>query len=522
MEGVLVTARQESATFDVTVVSDAKGRYSFPRSHLGAGRYTLKIRAVGYDLSSANTVQVPAGARATLDLTLDKTKDMSTKQLTSVEWLMTVPGTDEQKAMVQKQIQSCTYCHELERIFKSKHTAEQFLPVIDRMHRYFPDGSMAGTEGRGRARMDDHMNAMPGQESMWGFAPGVKKTDLANYLASVNLSGGRSLPSDYKTLPRPKGNATRVIITQYDLPRKDTVPHDSDVDSKGNVWYTDQSDYYVGVLDGKTGAIKEWPLPKATTHKFGGASDITLDHKDRPWFSVTSDKVGGNFGMPGRFDPQTGTWTPVEGLSGGSQFNAIGPDGTVVQGTLKIDADSMKVLDSFEWQKSPSTPQGTHVVYEPAMDSKGNWYNTDFFSDYIIQVEAKTKKVNWLKVPTVYSEPRRGRMDGQDRYWFGEFTGDKVAVLDTKTLKFREFPVGIKWSAPYTSSVPDAKGRVYSPSAASDRVFQVDPKTGEVVAFLMPTRDFDSKQVSIDPVSKRIVWLANTRNARMIKIEPLD
>jgi streptogramin lyase len=160
--------------------------------------------------------------------------------------------------------------------------------------------------------------------------------------------------------------------------------------------------------------------------------------------------------------------------------------------------------------------------YEPAMDSKGNWYITDFGSSYIIKIDAKTKEVGWYKTPTAMSEPRRGKMDSQDRFWFGEYTGDKIGMFDGKTNKITEFDTGIKWSGPYTASIPDAGGRVYSPSGASDRVFQLDPKTGEVVAFLMPTRDFDSKQVSIDPISKKIVWLANTRNARLVKIEPLD
>src|SRR6266545_233978 len=51
MEGVLVTARRDGANFDVTVVSDAQGKYSFPRTHLQPGKYTIKMRAVGYDLA---------------------------------------------------------------------------------------------------------------------------------------------------------------------------------------------------------------------------------------------------------------------------------------------------------------------------------------------------------------------------------------------------------------------------------------------------------------------------------------
>jgi hypothetical protein len=38
----------------------------------------------------------------------------------------------------------------------------------------------------------------------------------------------------------------------------------------------------------------------------------------------------------------------------------------------------------------------------------------------------------------------------------------------------------------------------------------------------MPVRDFDSKQMTVDPVEKKAVWFANTRNARLVKLEPLD
>jgi len=526
MEGVLVTARLDGANYDVTVVSDAQGKYSIPRTHLkGAGKATVKIRAVGFDLTSANTADVAAGKTASLDLTLDKAKDLS-KQLSSTEWLMSVAGTDAQKSMVQRQIESCTYCHSMERIVRSRHNAEQFLPVINRMFRYYPDGSMAGTETplRGRAKFHpketaDMFEKMPA----WGYAPGVKKTDLAAYLATINLSGGKSLPASFQTLPRPKGKATKVIITQYDMPRKDTVPHDSDVDAQGNVWYTDQSDYFVGRLDPKTGTFKEWPLPKPEHHTVGGGSDVQVDDQGRPWFTVTHDKIPGEFGMIGVFDPKTGKYEHVDlGEKQYSQFIAKAPNGHLVLGGLRIDPVAKKLVDKFDYMKAPNDPGGTHMGYEPAMDSKGNWYITDFGASYMIQIEAKTKKVNWIKTPTKFSEPRRGKMDDQDRFWFAEYTADNIAMLDGKTLKIQEWPTGIKFSGPYTATIPDAKGRVFSPAGAADRVFRLDPKTNEVVGYLMPTQDFDVKQATIDPTDKKTVWMANVRNARLIKIEPLD
>src|SRR4029077_2145849 len=52
MEGVVVTARRDGANFDVSVVSDAEGRYRFPRTHLTPGTYTVTIRAAGYELAA--------------------------------------------------------------------------------------------------------------------------------------------------------------------------------------------------------------------------------------------------------------------------------------------------------------------------------------------------------------------------------------------------------------------------------------------------------------------------------------
>src|SRR5437867_12605654 len=52
MEGVVVTARRPGSIVQVSVTTDEKGRYSFPRNRLQPGEYTLSVRAVGYDSDS--------------------------------------------------------------------------------------------------------------------------------------------------------------------------------------------------------------------------------------------------------------------------------------------------------------------------------------------------------------------------------------------------------------------------------------------------------------------------------------
>ena len=56
----------------------------------------------------------------------------------------------------------------------------------------------------------------------------------------------------------------------------------------------------------------------------------------------------------------------------------------------------------------------------------------------------------------------------------------------------------------------------------AEQVMRLDPETGEVIEYQIPT-DFDSKEVLHDPSTDRVVlWLANTRNARILRVEPLE
>lgn len=527
MEGVVVTGRRDGANFTVSVVSDAKGRYRFPRSRLEPGRYGVTMRATGYDLVDPGAVEVTAGRTATLDLTLRKTKDLAS-QLTSIEWAMSMPGPADQKDKFVYQAASCAYCHSFGRIMKSKHTAEQFVPVISRMQAYYPDGSSAPDESRGRAVRGSPASVANAEKNPnWGS---VSKLELGQYLATANLSGGRTTwPYELKTQPRPKGKGTQVIITQYDMPRKDTVPHDMDIDSKGTPWYSDQSKMFIGKLDPKTGTFTEYPLtPVPEGRPAAGASDVVVDKDDNIWFPMTNAKSPSNFGFPTKFDPRTQTLTIIELPNNASvQFMAVAPDGKVwgnaPGGGLMFRIDPRTgALDSFNAKRPDDAPPGAHSYYVAQVNSKGNPYLTDFGGSFIMGIDAATGRAKFWPTPTPNSFPRRGRMDSQDRFWFAEYYGDKVAYFDTRTELFREYPLPYKYTTPYTASVPDRKGRVYASSNMSDRVIRVDSKTGDVVEYLMPTQ-LDSKKIAVDPATSGVtVWMANTRTARILKIEPLD
>ncbi len=90
MEGVVVSAKREGETITVSVVTDGKGRFSFPASRLAPGRYSLAIRAVGYELEGPKAATVVADNPANIDIKLRPTRNLA-KQLSNAEWLASFP-----------------------------------------------------------------------------------------------------------------------------------------------------------------------------------------------------------------------------------------------------------------------------------------------------------------------------------------------------------------------------------------------------------------------------------------------
>jgi len=242
MEGVLVSAKKAGSTVTITVVSDAQGRYSFPRARLEPGRYALRMRAVGYEMDELGPLEITGEKTAQLDLKLHKTHDLSA-QLSNGEWITSMPGSHEQKNMFM----SCVSCHSLERVVKSRYNANEWPLILKRMAGYAPGSTPLRPQRRvalGEAEANpDRLKAQ------------------GEYLSTINLSSVTKWQYPLKVLPRPKGKATRVIITEYDLPRFDAEPHDVIVDSDGKVWYSDFGQQYLGKLDPKTAKVVEVLLP---------------------------------------------------------------------------------------------------------------------------------------------------------------------------------------------------------------------------------------------------------------------
>src|SRR5450631_2267627 len=512
LEGVLVSAKRTGSTVTVTVVSDRDGRYRFPASRLEPGQYALTIRAVGYELANSAPVSVTAEKTATADLSLRKAEDIAS-QLSNAEWLASMPGTDAQKG----QLLNCVGCHTLTRPLRSNYSADDFMTnILPRMQGYVNQSIPAHPQLRRAERLMEER----GDQRVQVYR------GAAEFLASINLSSRAQWNFELKTLPRPTGAATRVIYTEYDLPRETISPHDVIVDGGGMVWYSSFGEQNLGRLDPRTGKVTEFPIPE---HKPGfptGLLGLRSDPQGNLWL--------GNMYQAtiAKFDPRTETFKfwPLQGDENidAAQINMVSPQSSQVDGKVWTQNNGFAGVHRLDiatgkletWEPFKGVP-GPHNIYDVIPDSKNNVYFTDFRQRHIGRIDAGSGEVRLYEIPTPNSAPRRGTMDAQDRLWFGEYRGDRIGMLDTKTGQFKEWQVAPRWSSPY-DVITDKNEEAWTGSMLSDQVTRLNTKTGESINYLLP-RSTNIRRVYVDNSTTPVAfWAGSNHGASIVKVEPLE
>jgi virginiamycin B lyase len=506
MEGVVVTARKDNSIVSTSVTSDAAGRYVFPENRLEPGRYIIAIRAIGYELGGPTTANVIAEQTAKVDLKLKKTGDLAS-QLSNAEWMMSIPGTEEQKAMLL----DCMGCHTLERVVRSTHDVNEWMQVVSRMKGY----GAVSQPIKPQLMLDADRAGKP-----------EEYRTMAEYLATINLGASDHWSYPLKTLARPTGRSTHVIVTEYDVVRPTTEPHDVVLDKDGNVWYSDFGELFISKFDPKTLKLTEYPTKKFKPDAPEGNLSLALDKGGKLWFDTMYQ------GALGTIDPKTGEtkFYPLaaEWNDNRVQLNFVGlrhdVDGKVW--TKSVGTQDIFRLDlaTNTWEKFHPTsalpPGRRYSMYQVISDSKNNLWMAEFQEGYLGTIDAKTHAVKWFALPTPHARARRMEIDDQDRIVVTEYRGNKVALFDTKSETFREFPLP-PYTFPYRANI-DRNGDIWASTMATDRVVRMNPKTGETQQYLMPS-ETNMRTLYVDnsttPVS---FWVGSNHAHALVKVEPLD
>lgn len=511
MEGVIVGAKKAGSTITTWVVSDAQGRYSFPSDRIDEGKYAVSIRAIGYELPNTSVDVTAQPAQLDLQLSKVKTNSKLALQLSNAEWFLSMPGTEEQKGLIA----NCVTCHTLQKLMFSRYDSDQMAPVVQRMAMHTNNSSP----------MHPWMRPMGP-----ATAPNERQMATAKYVSTINLSSTDTFSFPLKTLPRPKGKATQVIYTTYDLPRSDAAPHDTAVDAQGNIWYSDFTSQFIGKLDPRTGKVVEYPVPLARNGPYAqGGLQIAFDREGRVYSGNMSQM------QIVRFDPKTEKMetfkAPVpDNRIGAGHLTMVDASAQQVDGKIWINVADGTDESGGTWRVDLASNTWTQMTY-PAGSPSANAYDVvatsandmigmSFSNRRLWITDGKTLKTTWFDMPAGDTGCRRGHIDSQDRVWCGGYTANDIVMFDPKTKKMVDYKAITPWTRPYDAEFDD-KTYAWGAGMDSDRAVRVNVQTGEMTEYLLP-HETNVRHVEVQksgPLSS--MWLGDQHGGTIVHIEPL-
>ena len=265
--------------------------------------------------------------------------------------------------------------------------------------------------------------------------------------------------------------------------------------------------------------ITEYDLPPgAAPH------DVAADSEGNGW--VAED----GHGVLGRFDPRTLTYTRFPIPPGPSKPTAhtMGVD---PQDRLWVpDAANGRVVQydpktgQFTFYPVPKPAMGRFSVNTFAFLPDGSVWMTEPASNQILRLDPATKKIIEYPVPSGVrakrnSHPYGMAVDGKQWLWFAQRDMDKVAQVDPQSGEITEYDVPTKNSEPKRMGT-DLEGNIwFGEFAGLGKLARIDYRTGEVTEYQTPTKYSGAYSVDVDKRTGYI-WVSEMMADKIARFDP--
>src|SRR5215475_1938901 len=219
------------------------------------------------------------------------------------------------------------------------------------------------------------------------------------------------------------------------------MPHDVIVDPQGNAWYSDFGSQFVGVLDPKTGTVKDIAIPVLKPEQPKGGLDLEFDPDGNLWLSMMYQA---GIAKIDRTSHAVTTYPfPKEWQTNSTQASMVSPNHLNVDGkvwtnnqedhfTYRLDL----ATGAYENLGQAKDPSGKQIrAYGMPTDQHNNAYQLEFGGTSIGRRDAKTGEVKIWRTPLAGSRPRRGRVYVQETgekpvFWVGSNHGASIIRLE--------------------------------------------------------------------------------------------
>lgn len=492
-----------------TVYTDGEGRYEFPA--MQAGSYTLRIptplifqtyRREGVKIDGAAKLEDIVLERVSKTDALPATPEIQS-QLSGAELLWNLPGTGQEKAILQK---DCSGCHSWQQIFRNRYDEHSWSLILERMMRYSGTSLVVRTGVRGGVMRAD----APTDEEY---------NTLVKWLTKVR--GPDSTDAPWRAFPRPRGASTRVVVTEYEFPRELLALHDAQGDGEGNIWFTSHKTRYVGKLDPRTGIVTEYTIP-LTPGAMPGTHALAVGRDGIIWFSENwahkLNKLDSHTGIV----TQVTIDTPVPLNAPGFGNFALSPDGYVwdsrASRVRKIDPETGTIVQQY--------PLQVDFSYDSLISRDGkywagsglpNWGNT------AERLEIATG--NWVNANTGghMSTGKRGGFAPNGNPWFGGGDG-ALLELDAKSGRIVQHapPTPPSPLTDFYEAMPDNNGEVWAGVLHGRQMVRLNPRTEQWRVYQMPEPFAYNRRTWIDSSTTPVtVWYVDY-NGYLVRVQPRE
>lgn len=563
MAGVTVTLRNVKQTFAASVHTDERGVYLFP--HLDAGQYRVMAQAVGFSAARAE-LALDGEHTGTQALSLKPLADYGL-QLNGYEWFNGLPDDSAaHKRIKQIMYVACTGCHSLDVVLQNRFDEKGWNIIVKSMENAFYQGHRPGDLNAAQLRWEGQIIRRHREE-------------LAHYLAEVRGPTSKLLP---KPLPRPTGDAARAMVTEYELPLKETDNdpswytgqewalgpsvgmhgqvgiHDVIADVNGQAWITQARETFetnrsVVKLNPKTGAMQHITVRGANNQMLFFEQIAEADGNDNIWMH------GGPYIV--RLNPRSDAfegWRKPDVMGGMGNSTDVDSKGRGVTnaryGTVVFDPAELGREDVAYpgWYYYQQNTAGDGTTYGISVDAHDNIWWSESYVDKVAMRDAKTGKVTEFDMQDPEYETRRGLMTREDLTWYDSIGGGTWAINSASPLPYMNMPRRLAadkngdkvwvpmWAQDSIAGIDinthkitwhklpihthpykttvDRDHNVWTDSGMANAAFRFNPTSGEWTMFPIPSHGCASRHMSYDRYSNEI-WVPCDQSNKVVRFQ---
>jgi virginiamycin B lyase len=281
-------------------------------------------------------------------------------------------------------------------------------------------------------------------------------------------------------------------------------PHDVAPAPDGKVWYTAQAAGALGILDPKTGAVRQVPLGDSSA-----PHGVIAGPDDAAWIT------DGGLNAILRYDPASGsvkTW-PLPASADSANLNTAAFDGDGVlwftgqngyYGRLDPKSGAMQVWEA---------PKGTGPYGITATPAGEIWF-VSLAGSYLAHVDRATGKADVVPTPAAGDGARRVWSDSKGDLWVSLWNAGKLARYSPATRRWQTWPLPGDRPQAYAVYV-DARDIVWVSDFGGNTVLSFDPKTEAFTPYPGSAHDAEVRQILGRPGE---VWLPESGLDRLMLI----